>query len=210
MALGSGQGYRRDALERANLRSGMRVLDVGSVTGLLAREILPMLGTTGRIVGVDPSWQMMAEARRHTGLRLVQGVGERLPFADNQFDFVTMGYALRHVPDLIQTFGEYRRVLKSSGRVLLLEITKPASAFGLALARGYFGAVVPALTWVGTGSASAAELMRFYWDTIANCVSPTTVLEAMRRAGFEAPDRVVIHGIFSEYGATSPGKTKPV
>jgi demethylmenaquinone methyltransferase / 2-methoxy-6-polyprenyl-1,4-benzoquinol methylase len=209
MAFGGGQRYRREALERAGLRSGMRVLDVGTGTGLLAREMLPILGTAGRIVGLDPSWQMMAEARRHAGLQLVQGVGERLPFTDGQFDFVTMGYALRHVPDLDQTFSEYRRVLKASGRVLLLEITKPASPFGLALAQVYFGAVVPALTWVATGSTSAAELMRFYWDTIANCVSPTIVLEAMRRAGFEAPDRVVMHGIFSEYGATRPGKTTP-
>jgi demethylmenaquinone methyltransferase / 2-methoxy-6-polyprenyl-1,4-benzoquinol methylase len=127
MALGGGQRYRREALERAGLRAGMRVLDVGTGTGLLAREILPILGPAGRVVGLDPSWQMMAEARRHAGLQLVQGVGERLPCADNQFDFVTMGYALRHVPDLDQTFKEYRRVLKPSGRVLLLEITKPAS-----------------------------------------------------------------------------------
>ena len=209
MAFGGGQRYRRQALERAGLRSGMRVLDVGTGTGLLAREILAILGTAGRIVGLDPSWKMMAEARRHTGLRLVQGVGERLPFADNQFDFVTMGYALRHVPDLDQTFGEYCRVLKPRGRVLLLEITKPASTFGLALARVYFGAIVPALTWVGTGSTSAAQLMRFYWDTIANCVSPQTVLDAMQRAGLEATGRVVMHGIFSEYGATRPGQTTP-
>jgi demethylmenaquinone methyltransferase/2-methoxy-6-polyprenyl-1,4-benzoquinol methylase len=206
MAFGSGQRYRRDALERAGLRSGMRVLDVGTGTGLLAREIVQMLGAGGRVVGLDPSWQMMAEARRHPGIRLVQGVGERLPFADNQFDFVTMGYALRHVPDLDQTFGEYRRVLKPGGRILLLEITRPASTIGLALARAYFGAVVPALTWLGTGSGNAAKLMRFYWETIANCVSPETVIEAMRRAGLEAPGRMVMYGIFSEYAATRPAE----
>ena len=202
MSFGSGQGYRREALDRAGLRPGMHVLDVGTGTGLLAREIVHLLGSSGRVIGLDPSWNMMAAGRRELKLRFVQGLGERLPFPDRQFDFVTMGYALRHVPDLDQAFEEYRRVLKPAGRLLLLEITRPASTLGLALARVYFGTVVPLFTRIGTGSANAAEMMRFYWETIAQCVPPETVLASLRRAGFAAPDRTVMHGIFSEYTAT--------
>jgi demethylmenaquinone methyltransferase/2-methoxy-6-polyprenyl-1,4-benzoquinol methylase len=202
MSFGSGQGYRREALDRAGLRPGMHVLDVGTGTGLLAREIVHLLGSFGRVIGLDPSWNMMAAGRRELNLRFVQGLGERLPFPDRQFDFVTMGYALRHVPDLDQAFEEYRRVLKPAGRLLLLEITRPASTLGLALARVYFGTVVPLFTRIGTGSANAAEMMRFYWETIAQCVPPETVLASLGRAGFAAPDRTVVHGIFSEYTAT--------
>ena len=54
MSFGSGQRYRREALERAGLRPGMRVLDVGTGTGLLAREIAHVLGSSGRVVGLDP------------------------------------------------------------------------------------------------------------------------------------------------------------
>jgi demethylmenaquinone methyltransferase/2-methoxy-6-polyprenyl-1,4-benzoquinol methylase len=201
MSLGSGQGYRREALDRAGLRPGMHVLDVGTGTGLLAREIVHLLGSSGRVVGLDPSWNMMAAGRRELNLRFVQALGERLPFPDMHFDFVTMGYALRHVHDFDQTFEEYRRVLKPGGRLLLLEITRPASTLGLTLARFYFGTVVPLVTRIGTGSANAAELMRFYWETIAQCVPPETVLASLERAGFAAPDRVVVHGIFSEYSA---------
>jgi demethylmenaquinone methyltransferase/2-methoxy-6-polyprenyl-1,4-benzoquinol methylase len=202
MSFGSGQGYRREALDRAGLRPGMHVLDVGTGTGLLAREIVHLLGSSGRVVGLDPSWNMMAAGRRELDLRFVQGLGERLPFPDGRFDFVTMGYALRHVPDLDQTFQEYRRVLRPGGRLLLLEITRPASTLGLALARIYFGTVIPFLTRIGTGSANAAELMRFYWETIAQCVPPETVLASLARAGFATLDRAVVHGIFSEYTAT--------
>jgi demethylmenaquinone methyltransferase/2-methoxy-6-polyprenyl-1,4-benzoquinol methylase len=202
LSFGSGQSYRRQALDRAGLRAGMHVLDVGTGTGLLAREILHLLGSSGCVVGLDPSWNMMAAGRRELNLQFVQGLGERLPFPDALFDFVTMGYALRHVPDLDQTFAEYRRVLKPGGRLLVLEVTRPTSPLGLALARVYFGTVVPLITRIGTGSANAAELMRFYWETIAQCVPPETVVSSLGRAGFAAHSRAVVHGIFSEYTAT--------
>ncbi len=109
---------------------------------------------------------------------------------------------LRHVPDLDDMFEEFRRVLRPGGRLLLLEITRPGSTLGLALARIYFGTIVPLVTRIGTGSANAAQLMRFYWETIAQCVPPETVLTSLGRAGFAAPHRTVVHGIFSEYTAT--------
>jgi demethylmenaquinone methyltransferase / 2-methoxy-6-polyprenyl-1,4-benzoquinol methylase len=204
MSFGSGQRYRREALGRAGLRPGMCVLDVGTGTGLLAREIVHVLGPSGGVIGLDPSAKMMAAGRGRTNVRLVQGVGERLPFPDAHFDFVTMGYALRHVADLDQTFEEYFRVLRPHGSLLLLEITRPGSTLGLTLARFYFGTIVPLATRIGTGSATAAELMRFYWETIAQCVPPETVLTSLRRTGFAAAQRMVVHGIFSEYTAQRP------
>jgi demethylmenaquinone methyltransferase / 2-methoxy-6-polyprenyl-1,4-benzoquinol methylase len=204
MSFGSGQRYRREALLRAGLKPGMNVLDVGTGTGLLAREIVHLLGASGRVVGLDPATRMMAAGRDRTHIDFVQGVGERLPFTDNQFDFVTMGYALRHVPDLDQAFEEYCRVLKPGGGLLLLEITRPLSSIGRVAARLYFGTIVPLATRIGTGSATTAELMRFYWETIAQCVPPETVLASLQQAGFAAPHRTVVHAIFSEYKAQRP------
>jgi demethylmenaquinone methyltransferase/2-methoxy-6-polyprenyl-1,4-benzoquinol methylase len=201
MSFGSGQNYRRAALERGGLRRGMDVLDVGTGTGLVAREVVHLLASSGRVIGLDPSFKMMAAGRHRSGVDFVQGVGECLPFSEGRFDFITMGYALRHVPDLDQAFSEYLRVLKPGGKVLLLEITKPAFATGRLLARFYFGTALPWAAWIGTGSADAARLMRFYWDTIARCVPPETVLASLRRAGFMAAGRTVLHGIFSEYTA---------
>lgn len=202
MSFGSGQRYRHEALERAGLRPGMRVLDVGTGTGLLAREIQRVLGPSGRIVGLDPSLNMMAAGRGQLRIAFVQGHGERLPFADGSFDFVTIGYALRHVSDLDEAFEEHRRVLRSGGRLLVLEVTRPASKVGLTLARAYFGTIVPLVTRIATGSANAAELMRFYWETIAQCVPPETIQASLSRVGFVAPARTVMHSIFSEYTAT--------
>jgi len=201
LSLGSGRTYRHAALERAGLHAGMNVLDVGTGTGLLAREAAAVVGSSGCVTGVDPSFQMMTAGRTRETLRFVQGLGERLPFANSRFDFVTMGYALRHVSDLDLLFAEYARVLRPNGRVLLLEITKPASAVGSALARTYFSTIVPRVTRLITGSADASRLMRFYWDTIAQCVAPAVILDALTRAGFNS-ERTVIAGIFSEYSGT--------
>ena len=198
LSFGSGRHYRRDALRRNGVQTAMQVLDVGTGTGLLAREIARVVGPSGRVIGIDPSVRMMTAGGCQPDVGVVQGLGEQLPFGSSRFDFVTMGYALRHVADLSETFSEYRRVLRPNGHVLLLEITKPASRLGAALARTYFGQVVPCLAAVGTGSTNAGRLMRFYWDTIEQCVAPSIVLSALRQAGFSA-ERTVRFGIFSEY-----------
>ena len=215
MSAGTGQAYRREALGRAGVREGTAVLDVGTGTGLVAREALRLVGASGRVIGLDPSAGMMHAGRdwgresvgvqsdSRPQLHFVQGGGERLPFAAGTFDFVTMGYALRHVPDLEEAFREYRRVLRPGGRVLLLEVTRPASRLGLAFARGYFGSIVPLIAWIGTGSRDASRLMRFYWDTIAYCVPAPAVMTALEAAGFTNPARRVLRGILTEYTATN-------
>ena len=83
-ALAKPIGVRRSGAP--DLCAGMRVLDVGTGTGLLACEVVHVLGAVGHVVGVDPSPQMMAVGRRHHGIRFVQSLGECLPFPDSHFD----------------------------------------------------------------------------------------------------------------------------
>lgn len=204
MSFGFGIIYRRQALQRAGLRAGMRLLDVAVGTGLVAHAARSIVGDDRLVTGVDPSGGMLAEARRRVGLTVVQGVAERLPFTAAQFDFVTMGYALRHVAGLDTAFAEYRRVLRPGGRVLILEISRPRSRAALALARWYLRVVLPHAVRVGTGSSDAATLMRYYWDTIATCVSPDEIVAALTRTGFKEVTHNLVAGIFSEYRATTP------
>jgi SAM-dependent methyltransferase len=127
LGLGSGPWYRRHALARVGLAPGMHVLDVATGTGLVAREALRLVGPTGSLVGLDPSAGMLGQA---TALRvpLVRGFGEQLPFTTGTFDFVSMGFALRHVADLDALFREMHRVLKPGGIACILELTRPSSA----------------------------------------------------------------------------------
>lgn len=203
LALGSGPWYRRQALRRAGLAAGMQVLDVGIGTGLLAREAQALVGPDGRLTGVDPSAGMMAQVAL-PGITLLQGRAEALPVADASVDFVAMGYALRHLSDLHAAFAEFARVLRPGGRVLVLEITRPAGRVATRLLRGYMRAVVPvAARWV-TGRADTAQLWRYYWDTIEACIPPPEVLRALADAGLTDVQRHVELGVFSEFTARRP------
>jgi demethylmenaquinone methyltransferase/2-methoxy-6-polyprenyl-1,4-benzoquinol methylase len=177
------------------------VLDVACGTGLVAVEAARILGTAENITCLDPSAGMLAVAQKKLAATFVQGRAEALPFADNAFDFLTMGYALRHVTDLETTFREYRRVLRPGGTVLILEVTKPSGALARFLFRLYFGRIYPALTQLFTRSRDAREMMAYYWETMEACVPPEDVLRAMEVAGFSTVKRKRMGGLFSEYSA---------
>ena len=196
--------YRFDALQRAGLREGMRALDVACGTGLVAGEAQRLVGPTGRVLGIDASTGMMQQAITRHGLRASAGLAERLPIASGAFDFLSMGFALRHVNDLRVTFEEYRRVLRPGGRLLILEITPPRNRFAFVMLRFYLKQIVPTITRLGRRSASAEEMMRYYWDTIEQCVDPATIESALLVSGFTDVERTVSLGIFSEYTATRP------
>jgi demethylmenaquinone methyltransferase/2-methoxy-6-polyprenyl-1,4-benzoquinol methylase len=207
LSLGTGAWYRRQVLLKVGLKPGMQVADVAVGTGLVAREALRLMAveglTQGRVVGVDPSEGMLAQARAKLNIETVQAMAESLPFADSTFDLVTMGYALRHVEDLALAFGEFRRVLKPGGKVCVLEITRPQSKLGRTLLRGYLSAVGGIVGRMTKLAPRTPELWKYYWETIDQCVAPERVLEALRAAGFKDVKRSVM-GVFSEYVGVAP------
>lgn len=205
-SLGSDQFYRRYVLARSGLSRGMKLLDVATGTGLVARAAVRILRDPRTVIGLDPSGGMLREARKTLSMPLVQGMVEELPFGDGRFDFLSMGYALRHMADLGVAFRECLRVLKPGGRLLVLEITRPRSAVGGWLVRLYFQKLLPQVMRLGAGSAQAELLMKYYWDTIAECVPPETILAVLRASGFVAVERRVRGGLLSEYMGVKPAR----
>jgi demethylmenaquinone methyltransferase/2-methoxy-6-polyprenyl-1,4-benzoquinol methylase len=205
MAFGSGSWYRRQALARAGLKPGARVLDVGVGTGLTAREAAFLVGPFGQVTGVDPSLGMMDRAVVPSTVKLLLGSAEALPLSSGAVDFITMGYALRHVADLSTAFREFIRVLAPGGRLSVLEITAPAARAPRALLKAYMRGVVPVMARCISRHRDVPQLMRYYWDTIEACATPSVIMAAMRDAGFVDVQRIVSLGIFSEYYARKAG-----
>ena len=200
----TGSQYRRHALRKHGLRPGHKLLDVACGTGLVAVEAMKILGSAQDITCLDPSEGMLSVARTKLPARFVIGRAEQIPCPDNSFNFLTMGYALRHVTTLEDAFREYSRVLVPGGKMLILEITKPRNRLAALFFRVYFGMIFPFLTKLFTGSGDARDMVRYYWETMDASAPPERVLEAMRAVGLKEARRDGFWGLLSEYTAVKP------
>jgi demethylmenaquinone methyltransferase/2-methoxy-6-polyprenyl-1,4-benzoquinol methylase len=201
MAFGSGRWYRHRALVGAGLSSGMTVLDIGTGTGLVAREAAGIVGAASLVIGVDPSAGMISNARVPAGVQLIAGRAESIPAPDAAADFLSMGYALRHISDLSIAFAEFYRVLRPGGLLCLLEITRPESLLRRLILKFYLRGVVPVISRLVARQSATRELMRYYWDTIEACATPMAIMQALTLAGFTDVRRHIELGILSEYRA---------
>lgn len=199
LSFGSGDWYRREAVKRVGLKPGMKLLDLASGTGVVARAAARVTGDPRSIVGMDPSIGMLRGG--HTDSAKVQSTAETLPFASESFDRITIGFAMRHFSDLSVVFRECHRVLRPDGKLLIMEITAPESRIGRALLGAYMGVISPALVRLRTRNSHATQIYHYYWETTRDCVRPQVILDALRAAGFAESTRLVSLGIFSEYVA---------
>ena len=204
LAFGTGPAYRYRALERAGLAQGMQVLDVGFGTGLVAAQAIRLTADASLVVGVDPSPGMMKASPLATSVKLLEGKAEALPVADATQDFVSMGYALRHVSDVEQAFSEFYRVLKPGGRICVLEITPAQGRLANAMLKFYMRHWVPMASKMRGVKSNTPKIWRYYWDSIEACAPPPRILETLRSVGFTEVKRFTEVRIFSEYTATKP------
>lgn len=176
-------------LSQTNLRPGQRALDVAGGTGDLARGMHEQVGDRGLVVLSDINGSMLAHGRDRTidagivrGVHYVQANAECLPFADNSFDCVTIGFGLRNVTDKLAALRSMQRVLKPGGQLLVLEFSQPTAPGLKPIYDIYSFKVLPVL---GQLVAKDADSYRYLAESIRKHPDQETLLAMLREAGLE-------------------------
>jgi demethylmenaquinone methyltransferase/2-methoxy-6-polyprenyl-1,4-benzoquinol methylase len=176
MTAGLDRRWRRLTAE-AVVRPGARVLDACCGTGDLA---IAARRAGGSVTGVDFSERMLERARRKSAeVEWVQGDLLRLPFEDGAFDAVTVGFGIRNVEDLDAALRELRRVLRTRGRLGILEIVRPRGPLAL-FYRVWFDGLVPVAGKLLPGGAAYSYLPA----SVRRFPGPAELADRLRAAGF--------------------------
>ncbi|MFZ8102208.1 demethylmenaquinone methyltransferase, partial [Staphylococcus arlettae] len=121
--------WRKHTMKEMAVTKGAKALDVCCGTADWTIALSKAVGTTGEVYGVDFSENMLAVGEEKTkdidNITLIHGDAMDLPFDTNSFDYVTIGFGLRNVPDYLATLKELNRVLKPGGMVVCLETSQP-------------------------------------------------------------------------------------
>ena len=131
MSMGLHRAWKAYTVLVANVKEGQQVLDIAGGTGDLALAFALKVGATGRVVHTDINEAMLREGRNRlidAGVNLPTLVcdAEKLPFADDSFDVVTVAFGLRNMTHKDVALKEMNRVLKPGGKLLVLEFSKVA------------------------------------------------------------------------------------
>ena len=177
MTAGLDRRWRRITIDET-VHAGDRVLDACCGTGDLA-IVARARGATA--VGLDFSAQMLERARRkEPAIEWIKGDVLALPFEDASFDAVTVGFGVRNVDDLEAGLRELRRVLRTSGRLGILEITMPRGRLA-PFYRVWFDRVVPALGKLLPGGSAYTYLPA----SVRRFPPPAELAALLERRGFE-------------------------
>ncbi len=181
MTAGMDVAWRREMLQRAELSSGVRVLDIGTGTGDIAREISEQ-HPVALTIAADYTFEMMLAGKQSgRALNFSSADALRLPFADEMFDAVVSGFLLRNVTDLDRALREQYRVLKPNGRFVALDTTRPEKNLLSPFIQFHLQTIIPTLGRFITGQDGAYSYLT---ASTANFLRAEDLADRARAAGF--------------------------
>lgn len=189
MSLGIHRWWKRQAISTCQLRPGQQVLDLAAGTGDLTRLIAPKVTRSGSVTLCDLNHAMLLNGRKQLidqglveNIQIVQGNAQALPFADNSFDRLIIGFGLRNVTHKEQALSSMYRVLKPGGRLIILEFSRPTSQKFNYLYDAYSFHILPRL---GEFIANDRESYQYLVESIRMHPDQETLKTMMETAGFE-------------------------
>ena len=189
MSLGIHRIWKRIAVQLSNVRKGERVLDLAGGTGDLTILFQDRVGSDGEVVLADINAQMLRTGRDRlidkgivANIRYAQVNAECLPFEDNTFDCVCIGFGLRNVTDKAAALRSMYRVLKPGGRVIVLEFSHPTDKVTEKVYDFYSFNILPK---IGRLVAKDEDSYRYLAESIRMHPKQDELRVMMQDAGFE-------------------------
>ncbi len=189
MSFGVHRLWKRFAIEVSALRPGQHTLDIAGGTGDLTALMADRVGPTGSVVISDINGSMLSVGRENLtdrgyvgNIEYVQANAESLPFPDNSFDCITIGFGLRNVTDKDKALRAMYRVLKPGGKLLVLEFSKPVIP---GLSKIYDLYSFKLLPLMGKLVANDSDSYRYLAESIRMHPDQNTLKGMMVDAGFE-------------------------
>ncbi|MBK8821488.1 MAG: ubiquinone/menaquinone biosynthesis methyltransferase [Anaerolineales bacterium] len=174
--------WRRQVIKLAGLKPGASLLDLGTGTGDLAREALSEF-PNAKVTAADFTLEMMRVGARQVGpLDFSAADALRLPFENESFDAVTSGFLMRNVIDLKQAIQEQYRVLRSGGRIVILDTTRPKRNLLSPFIWIHMHVIIPTLGGLLSG---VREAYTYLPDTTEGFVTAEQLAERLSEAGFK-------------------------
>ncbi len=189
MSFGIHHLWKRFTVEVSQVRSGHVVLDLAGGSGDLTRLYAKKVGRTGLVILADINPAMLAVGRDklfdqglYRNIHFVQANAQTLPFADNSFHCITLGFGLRNVTDKEEALRSMYRVCKPGGKVLILEFSTPTLPGLRSIYDWYSFNILPK---IGHLFAKDAASYRYLAESIRMHPSQTELVAMIERAGFE-------------------------
>lgn len=181
------RSWRQRLVSLSGFRPGDKILDVCTGTGDIAIEFARR--GAHDVTGIDLSAGMLARAQQKieklnlaTKIKLETGSALNLPYGDQTFDLVTIGFGLRNLPDYSRGISEMARVLKPSARLLILEFSLPTNKLTYGLYSLYLKNYLPLAGRLFSGSTQAYSYLA---SSIFSFLKPEEVISLMRQSGLE-------------------------
>jgi demethylmenaquinone methyltransferase/2-methoxy-6-polyprenyl-1,4-benzoquinol methylase len=187
MSAGMHRLWKAFTIRQADVRPGMRVLDIAGGTGDLAQRFARQVGPSGQVWLTDINGSMLREGRDRmldagVVIPIVQCDAEALPFRDESFDVITVAFGLRNMTHKDRALREMRRVLRPAGRLLVLEFSRVWTPLA-PLYDAYSFAVLP---WLGKRVAGDSESYRYLAESIRVHPPQEELAKMMEQAGLES------------------------
>ena len=189
MSAGLHRLWKRYTIDQAAVKPGHVVLDLAGGTGDIAKLMVPRVGSEGRVIIADINDAMLIEGRNRLiddgiagNVHYLQVNAEHLPFADGEFNCVTIAFGLRNVTDKQKALLEMFRVLDVGGRVMILEFSHPTVPVLQTVYDAYSFKVMPV---IGRLVAKDADSYRYLAESIRMHPDQDTLQGMLEAAGFE-------------------------